>query len=484
MKINFTNNSILFKHYKNYLEMLANNNNKLISNILSELEIQNLYNKKYNLTEFGIYKYLIALEKIDNLNCRKYNLTEGITENKNIYNNILVDLFYLNIPLDTLNLNSISTLFENTELVWENNVEIWDDEDNVNYIFNNTYQNYTGNFYTYYVFKQLIKLFLTKVYLYSYNNNILTYNELKLEYNSSLYDGGLEYQGEYNSDWDNKTRLAYYVGDLKIGDIWYKNKHLKINKKLGIISKIRGSCLLKFKKSNLIIKIPSIIFPNFNKSIKEIYNICKNRSGIYCLKNNVNNKIYIGQSKNLKNRLAYYYNLKKEYLKGRGKSKIYNAVLKQNLNNFSLLILEFCNIDHLDEKENYYIKELKPEYNILQHAKSSKGFRHSDETKLKISLLNKGKKLSEETKLKISLANKGKKLSEETKLKISLARKGNIPSHLAKKVLIENIITKETLEFVSMRDAALKLKLSRHTIKKYILINEVFKNKYRISFSI
>jgi len=33
-----------------------------------------------------------------------------------------------------------------------------------------------------------------------------------------------------------------------------------------------------------------------------------------------------------------------------------------------------------------------------------------------------------------------------------------------------------------MRDAALKMQMSRHTIKKYILNNEVYKNKYRISF--
>lgn len=60
--------------------------------------------------------------------------------------------------------------------------------------------------------------------------------------------------------------------------------------------------------------------------------------------------------KNLKKWLNSYYNFKKEYLKGRGSSKFYNAILKNNLNNFSLLILEFCDIKHLDEKENYYIK--------------------------------------------------------------------------------------------------------------------------------
>lgn len=42
MKTILTNNSILSKHYVNYLQMLANNNNKLISYNLSELEIQNI----------------------------------------------------------------------------------------------------------------------------------------------------------------------------------------------------------------------------------------------------------------------------------------------------------------------------------------------------------------------------------------------------------------------------------------------------------
>ena len=57
MKTNFINNSILSRHYLNYIESI-NKNSKLISLNLSELEIQNLYNKEYKLTEFDIYKYI------------------------------------------------------------------------------------------------------------------------------------------------------------------------------------------------------------------------------------------------------------------------------------------------------------------------------------------------------------------------------------------------------------------------------------------
>ena len=99
MKTILTNNSILSRHYKNYLNMLANNNNKLISQTLSDIEISQLYSKEYNLTEFEIYKYIIALDYIsDSLGYNKYTLTEGITENKYKYNNILVDLIFMYIP--------------------------------------------------------------------------------------------------------------------------------------------------------------------------------------------------------------------------------------------------------------------------------------------------------------------------------------------------------------------------------------------------
>jgi len=42
------------------------------------------------------------------------------------------------------------------------------------------------------------------------------------------------------------------------------------------------------------------------------------------------------------------------------------------------------------EREDYYIKLLKPEYNILQKAGSSLGIKRSDETRAKMSLAKKG----------------------------------------------------------------------------------------------
>lgn len=86
--MNFTNinNSILSRHYSDYLETL-DQKGRLFSQTLSDIEIQNLYHTKYNLTEFDIYKYITAIDHInDSLGCDKYNLTEGITSDKNKYN--------------------------------------------------------------------------------------------------------------------------------------------------------------------------------------------------------------------------------------------------------------------------------------------------------------------------------------------------------------------------------------------------------------
>ncbi len=45
-------------------------------------------------------------------------------------------------------------------------------------LYKSIFSNYAGNSYTYYIFKQLIKLFLNEVYLYKYKNNIFTHKEL------------------------------------------------------------------------------------------------------------------------------------------------------------------------------------------------------------------------------------------------------------------------------------------------------------------
>lgn len=124
----------------------------------------------------------------------------------------------------------------------------------------------------------------------------------------------------------------------------------------------------------------------FNRST--ILNSIKQNSGIYLWYNKITNKFYIGQSKDLKNkqngRITRYF--VPSYIQSirRGKSIIRNSILKYNIKNFVLVILEYCDILELDKKEEYWIKLLEPEYNILKFAKSSKGYKHTKESILKM----------------------------------------------------------------------------------------------------
>ena len=173
-------NSIFSTHYANYLKMLANNNNKLISKTLSELEIQNLYSKEYKLNEFEIYLYITVLDSVsDSLGCSKIKLTEGITSEVYKYRNILVDLYYQNIP-HVICISSISEIFE-LDIEWGDNVEVWDNDDDYyeHYGLNENWK-YSGNSFTYYIFKQLIKLLLNEVYLYKFKGTCTTSNKVRI----------------------------------------------------------------------------------------------------------------------------------------------------------------------------------------------------------------------------------------------------------------------------------------------------------------
>ena len=127
-----------------------------------------------------------------------------------------------------------------------------------------------------------------------------------------------------------------------------------------------------------------------------------NKSGIYQIINLINGKTYVGSSVNLKRRVNEYLNplyisrnLKK------GNSKILKALLKYGYINFEFKILEFIEFETsqskserrnlLLNKEQYYINEIKPEYNINQEAGNNLGRVYSEEVRRKMSLAKIGK---------------------------------------------------------------------------------------------
>jgi hypothetical protein len=47
---------------------------------------------------------------------------------------------------------------------------------------------------------------------------------------------------------------------------------------------------------------------------------------------------------------------------------IYRAIFKPGYSNFSLDIIEFCDIPSLVQREQYYLDVYKPQYNIMKSA--------------------------------------------------------------------------------------------------------------------
>ncbi len=113
------------------------------------------------------------------------------------------------------------------------------------------------------------------------------------------------------------------------------------------------------------------------KQRKLIYKENKNQSGIYCLINFINNKIYAGSTINITNRLYNYLSPKhmEGYIK-KNNSLIYKAILKHGYGNFKFNTLKYCNYNELIKWEQHYINILNPEYNILKIARSNLGFKH------------------------------------------------------------------------------------------------------------
>ena len=234
---------------------------------------------------------------------------------------------------------------------------------------------------------------------------------------------------------------------------------------------------------------PVKIYANTDLSKKEILNENKNKSGIYCWKNNLNGKTYVGSAINLSKRINSYYNIIESNKKLR---PIELALSKYGFENFTLEILEYCEEENVMVREQFFIDLLIPEYNVLKHAYSLLGFKHSELTISKL----KQKVVSAEHKKILSSLHKNKKVSEETKLKLAAAtkayRKKNSLSAEALSVLrnksivrngvkvnVLNTKTNEITSFTNQTQAAEFLGVTRQAIyiaiKRESLVKEIYK---------
>lgn len=111
--------------------------------------------------------------------------------------------------------------------------------------------------------------------------------------------------------------------------------------------------------------------------------------------------------------------------------KLQNHVNKYGINDLYFFIIEQCDSAVLKEREQYYIDNIKPWFNIATDVERPMlGRKQSDETKKKISESHIGIRPNEETRKKLSDAQLGNKKalgviqSEESKNKNRLAHIG------------------------------------------------------------
>lgn len=133
---------------------------------------------------------------------------------------------------------------------------------------------------------------------------------------------------------------------------------------------------------------PLNIYDNFYNDRKKIYKEFKgNKKGyIYAIVNKLNGKCYVGSTRSIVVRLYNYFNLK--LLEVQKRRPISSAILKYGLVNFAFILIEEVNLElhNLEERETYWIKKIKPEYNAIKEAARNFSVPHLLETKFKISI--------------------------------------------------------------------------------------------------
>lgn len=212
------------------------------------------------------------------------------------------------------------------------------------------------------------------------------------------------------------------------------------------------------------------------------------KSGIYCIKNKINNNQYVGSAVNLKRRFYAHINgLKND---SHYNKRLQNAWNKYGNENFEFIVLEYVEKEKLIEREQYYLNLLKINnngYNLYFTAGSSLGTKQSQETIIKRIMKIKGLKRSDEQKKNISLSLKGKKWNEnhkmaflrcriEKNIKTSIVLKGHIVSEKTKEKLRNfNLGKKHTDE--TKRKISQKLKGRKMSEEQKLLISNVHKGR-------
>ena len=156
---------------------------------------------------------------------------------------------------------------------------------------------------------------------------------------------------------------------------------------------------------------------------------------IYIIRNLINHKVYIGQTKNfLRRKAGHLYAARKG-----GLCLIHCAFRKHGIENFIFELLEECEDEHVDEYEKFWIAHYESTnrdkgYNIQSGGHGMYVTKSLTIEKLSEALKRRwaegrmpsprGRKLSDEAKKRIGTARQDSYHNDETKRKIGIANQG------------------------------------------------------------
>ncbi len=109
----------------------------------------------------------------------------------------------------------------------------------------------------------------------------------------------------------------------------------------------------------------------------------EHRSGIYVITNTINGKQYVGQSIDIDKRIKQHF---RDLKAGRDSSHMQRAYNLYGKEAFAADIIEYCDIDKLDDREIYWIAELdtfENGYNLTLGGVGTRGHTISEETREK-----------------------------------------------------------------------------------------------------
>jgi group I intron endonuclease len=196
-------------------------------------------------------------------------------------------------------------------------------------------------------------------------------------------------------------------------------------------------------------------------------------TGVYLILNKITKDYYIGSASTGR----IYTRFSRHLINLSGSKIVKLAVKEYGLDNFSFIVLELYpekitveNNKKLLDLEDFYLKSLLPNYNILTEAGSSFGYKHTDLDRIKMKA-----NYSESRRKMIGELNREKSLEEaiiektrQSALKYNYSEKAlNNMKKKSKPLTVYNIENNTVHgEYNSIKDAALALNCNEKTIRR------------------